>query len=53
LCRFTLPKLKAVPPIGSTATPTGRIAPVMKLWLGPVPSMFARPIEFVGLRFVQ
>jgi hypothetical protein len=29
---------------GNTATPAGPFAPVMKLWLGPVPSRFARPI---------
>ena len=28
----------------STATPTGPVAPVMKLWLTPEPSRFARPI---------
>src|SRR5262245_16134282 len=29
---------------GSTATPKGLVAPVMKLWSAPVPSRFARPI---------
>jgi hypothetical protein len=33
----------------STATPAGPEAPVMKLWLAPVPSRFARPIVPVSV----
>ena len=31
--------------VPSTATATGPLTPVMKLWFTPVPSRFARPIE--------
>ena len=32
------------PSSASTATPTGKLPPLMKLWLTPVPSRLARPI---------
>ena len=32
----------------STASPVGLLAPVMKLWLTPLPSRFARPIVLVA-----
>jgi hypothetical protein len=47
LCGSRACRLAVVYP-ASTATPLGLEAPVMKLWLAPVPSRLARPIVSVS-----